>query len=231
MHPDSPPVRNEWVTTRGLELLNELVGALQECQLALRTMRVDVGLTLDELERDLRRARETASSAYGAASLLHQNADLARGWSEYPSRPRAIHARHRVAVEYGAPRKVPAEPTADRYEETLRQAYEQTINAARADQPRTSGPGRRCGTYLEDEGRACRRRVVRTGQDEFANHCPDHLDDAQRELYKRHQQEAARTVAQAQREEFRRIADEWIARRLGPRSWVEQVIRSTGWTG
>lgn len=63
-------------------MLDELTGALMECQFALRTMRVDVGLTLDELERDLRRARESARLAYEAASLLHQGADLADSWTD-----------------------------------------------------------------------------------------------------------------------------------------------------
>ncbi|MDG5485485.1 hypothetical protein [Mycolicibacterium gadium] len=231
MHADSPQVRREWVTSRGLEMLDELVGALQECQLALKSMRVDVGLTLDELERDLRKARESASLAYGAASLLDQAADLARGWTDYPSRPKAIFARHRVAADYGAPSKTPAVPTADRYEETLRRAYKLKMNEARGAESRTTASGRRCGTYLGQQDRSCRQRVARIGHDVFAEHCPDHLDDAERELYEHFRQQAAMTVAQAHRDEFRRIADQWIEQRLGPRSWVEQVIRSTGWTG
>ncbi|WP_181029264.1 hypothetical protein [Mycobacterium kansasii] len=230
MHPDLPPVRPDWVTARGLKLLDELVGTLQECQLALRSMRVDVALTLDDLERDLRRARESASLAYGAASLLHQGAELARGWTDLPSRPKAIYARHRVAVDYGASRRAPAVATADRYEKTLRQTDEQQMTAAREAQPSALATGRRCRTYLEYERKPCRRRVVRTGPDEFADHCPDHLDDDELKLYERHRRDAAKIVAQAQRDEFRRIADEWIAARLGPRTWVEQVVGSTGWT-
>lgn len=211
-------------------MLDELVGALQECQLALRSMRADVGLTLDELERDLRKTRESATLAYGAASLLHQGAELADSWTNYSSRPKAVHVRHRVAVDHGAQPKVPAISTADRYEEVLRESYEQML---RQSQGSSSGPpraGKRCGTYLEYERRSCRRRVARTGPNDFADHCPDHMDDNEFEMYERNRLAAAYKVVQAQREEFRRIADEWRAQRTGPRSWVDQVIRSTGWT-
>lgn len=229
MHPDSPPDRRDWATSRGLDLLDELVGALQECQLALRSMRADVGLTLDELERDLRKTRDSATLAYGAASLLYQGAELADSRTDYPSRPKAVHVRHRVAVDHGAPPKVPAVSTADRYEEVLRESYEQMLRQSRGSSglPRA---GKRCGTYLEYEGRPCRRRVARTGPGEFADHCPDHMDDNEFESYERNRLAAAEKVAQAQRDEFRRIADEWRAQRTGPRRWVEQVIRSTGWT-
>ncbi len=209
MHPDTPPVRREWVTKRGLEMLDELVGALQECQLALRAIRVDVGLTLDELERDLQTARESARSAFSAASLLAQDADLAASWSDYPSRPKAIHARHRVAVEYGAPRKIPATPAADQYEEVLRETYEYMLQQARESQPAPARANRRCGHPTLD-GKFCRRRLARIRPNEFASHCPDHLEDSERELYERKRLQAASAIAQAQRAEFRRIADEWV---------------------
>ncbi|MFV8141863.1 hypothetical protein ACNQR7_30225 [Mycolicibacterium senegalense] len=191
-------------------------------------MRVDVGLTLDDLERDLRRARESASLAYGAASLLYQGAELARSWTDYPSRPIAIYTRHRVAVEYGASQKAPAVASADRFAETLPQAYEQQMIEARTA-PRGI-VGRRCRTSSDSQGGPCRRRVVRTGPDKFADHCPDHLNDEELELYERHRRDAAKAVVLAQRDEFRRIADEWVAQRCGSRSWVAQVVRSTGWT-
>jgi hypothetical protein len=228
MHADTPPVRREWVTKRGLEMLDELVGALQESQLALRSMRVDVGLTLDELERDLRTARESARLAYDAASLLSQGAELAGSWSDHPSRPKAVLARHRVAVDYGAPMKVPATPAADLYGEILRESYERMLQQARESQPEPPCASRRCG-HPKLDGKLCRRRLVRIRPNEFANHCPDHLEDSERELYECHRRQAASAIAQAQREEFRRIADEWVAERHGIRSWVERVIRSTGW--
>lgn len=226
---DLPPNRREWATSRGVHLLDELVGALQECQLALRSLRVDVGLTLDDLERDLGRARDSATLAYGAASLLYQGAELADSWSDRPPRPKAVLVRHRVAVDHGAPPRVAPVPAADRYEETLRESYEQMLRQApsSSSQPPT---GRRCGMYSEHEDRACRRRVARIGQNEFAKHCPDHLDDGERELHERHRLEAAKKVVLAQRDEFRRIADNWLLQRRGPQSWVEEVIRSTGWT-
>ena len=226
MHADMPPVRREWVTKRGLQMLDELVGALQETQLALRSMRVDVGLTLDDLERDLRAARESARLAYAAASLVSQGAELAASWSDYPSRPKAVLARHRVAVDYGASAKVPATPAADQYGETLRESYERMLLQARESQPARAS--RRCGHPTLD-GKSCRRRLARIGPSEFASHCPDHLEDRERELCEHHSRHAASAVAQAQREEFRRIADEWISARHGLRSWVERVVRSSGW--
>lgn len=228
MHADTPPVRREWVTKRGLKMLDELVGALQETQLALRSMRVDVGLTLDDLERDLRSARESARLAYAAASLVSQDAELAASWSDYPSRPKAVLARHRVAVDYGASAKVPAMPAADRYGETLRESYERMLQQARESQPEQAGASRRCGHPTVD-GKPCRRRVARIRPNEFADHCSDHLDDSERDLYERHSRQAASAIAQAQREEFRRIADEWISARHGLRSWVERVARTSGW--
>lgn len=228
MHADTPPVRREWVTKRGLKMLDELVGVLQESQLALRAMRVDVGLTLDELERDLRTARESARSAFAAASLLAQDADLAASWSDYPSRPKAIHARHRVAVEYGAPRKVPATPAADQYEAMLRESYERSLQQARESQPEPTRPNRRC-RHPQANGELCRKRLARISANEFASHCPEHLDDSERELCERHLRQTANAIAEAHRDEFRRIADEWIAERHGLRSWVERVVRSSGW--
>ena len=211
-------------------MLDELAGTLLECQLAMRSMLVDVGLTLDELERDLRRARESTRLAYGAASLLRQRADLAGSWTDYPSRPKAIHARHRVAVDYGAPPKVPAVPTADRYEETLQESYEQMLKEARESPAKPAAAGGRCA-YTECEGKSCRRRAVRIGLNEFADRCPDHLGDGERELYEHHRREAAARIAKAQRDEISRIADDWIVQRRGLRSWVQQVIRTTGWVG
>ncbi len=228
MHADPPPVRREWVTKRGLEMLDELVGALQETQLALRSMRVDVGLTLDDLERDLRAARESAHLAHAAASLVSQGAELAASWSDYPSRPKAVLARHRVAVDYGAPAKVPATPAADRYGETLRESYERMLQQARESQPASASANRRCGHPTLD-GKFCRRRLARIRPNEFASRCPDHLEDRERELCEHHRRQAASAVVQAQREEFRRIADEWISARHAIRSWVERVVRSSGW--
>lgn len=230
MHSDLPSVRRDWVTLRGLDLLDELVGALQECQLALRSVRADVGLTLDELERDLRKARGSATLAYGAASLLHQGAELADSWINYPSRPKAVHVRHRIAVDHGAPPKVPTVSTADRYEEVLRESYEQVLRQSRGSSSGLPRAGKRCGTHLEYEARSCRRRVARTGPNEFADHCLDHMDDKEFELYERNRLAAAEKVVQAQRDECRRIADEWRAQRTGPRAWVDEVVRSTGWT-
>ncbi len=230
MHPDPPPIRHEWVTARGLDLLDELVGAVLECQLAVRSMQVDVGLTLDELMRDLTKARESASLAYGAASLVHQGADLASSWTDYPSRPKAVLARHRVAVQYGAPRKIPAVAVADRYEQAARDAHEHGTGEGRKHATETRTTGRRCGTLLEYEKGPCRRRVGRVGRDSFAEHCPDHMDNTERELHERHTSQVAKAVAKAHRDEFRRLADEWIAQRIRIRSWVQQVIQSTGWT-
>lgn len=228
MHADTPPVRREWVTKRGLQMLDELVGAFQEAQLALRSMRVDVGLTLDDLERDLRAARESARLAYAAASLVFQGAELAASWSDYPSRPKAVLARHRVAVDYGAPAKVPATPAADLYGEMLRESYDHMLQHAHKSLPESTGANRRCG-HPKLDGKLCRRRLARIRPNEFASHCPDHLEDSERELSEHHRRQAASAVAQAQREEFRRIADAWIAARHGPRSWVERVVRTSGW--
>lgn len=228
MHADTPPVRREWVTKRGLQMLDELVGALQETQLALRSMRVDVGLTLDDLEWDLRAARESARLAHAAASLVSQGAELAASWSDYPSRPKAVLARHRVAVDYGASAKVPATPAADQDGEVLRESYERMLQQARESQLTPARATRRCGHPTLD-GKTCRRRLARIRPNEFASHCPDHRDDSERELCERHRRQTAIAVAQAQREEFRRIADEWISARHGVRSWVERVVRSSGW--
>lgn len=127
-------------------------------------------------------------------------------------------------MDYGAALTVPAASTADRYEEELRTSYERMLDRCR-ESP-TSAPRRRCGAYLEHEGNACRRRVARTGPDEFSDHCPDHMDDDEFEHYEQHRSDAASAVAQAQRAEMRTIADAWIARRRRLRSWVEGMMRS-----
>lgn len=212
---DPPPTRGEWVTARGIDMLDELGLALFECQFALRNMRIDVGLTLDELQRDLRRAQDSARLAFEAASLLHQGAQLSSSWTDYPSRPKAIVARHRVAVDYGAPQAIPDASTAQRCEESLLRPV---------PRQRPSAPGRRCANTSEPGGTPCRRRPARIGPDVFATHCPDHLDAAERRLFDDHLREMAAIIVKAQRQEFARICEEWLSRRRGVRHWLEQAV-------
>lgn len=196
-------------------MLDQLGVALVECVLALHSMRLDVGITLDELERDLRRAQESARVAFGAASLVDQGADLAGSWTDYPSRPKAIFARHRVAFDHGAERKLPAVSAAERLEQAV------------ARSPRTDSdpftPLKRCGHSTPD-GTACRRRVVCVGEGAFADHCVDHLNDLERRLSDDHRRAMVAVVVKAQRDEITRIAAGWLVHRRRLHEWLNHLI-------
>lgn len=215
---DHPP--GEWATDRGIEILDELCLALLECRLVLRNVQSDVGLTLDELDRDLGTAQYSARLAHSAAVLLSEGAAMVESWSRYPARPKAVHARHQVAVERGAARISPAKSTADRYEEILRRPDAPGPPAAPAS-------GRRCATYLKQEGKPCRRRRVRIDPDELADHCVYHLNALEAHRYERYLKElesGRHAAAQARSAKMSSLAAEWIDQRRKLHSWVRAAI-------
>ncbi|WP_370500239.1 hypothetical protein NWT09_31455 [Mycolicibacterium sp. jd] len=215
---DHPP--GEWATDRGVEILDELCLALLECRLVLRNVQSDVGLTLDELDRDLGAAQYSARLAHSAAVLLSEGAAMVESWSRYPARPKAVHARHQVAVERGAARISPAKSTADRYEEILRRPDV-------TGRPGAPASGRRCATYLKQAGKPCRRRRVRIDPDELADHCVYHLNAMERHRYERYLKdlESSKHVAvQENSTKMATLAAEWTDQRRKLHSWFRAAI-------
>lgn len=92
----------------GVETLEKLRVALLECELALIAVADEIDLNFEECLAGLTAVRGLVGHAWGAASLLLQNAALESSWSAGPSRPRAIYARHAAAVKTGASRRIPA---------------------------------------------------------------------------------------------------------------------------
>ncbi|MEE6166332.1 MULTISPECIES: hypothetical protein [unclassified Mycolicibacterium] len=214
------PPAGEWATARGIEILDELCLTLLECRVVLRNVQSDVGLTLDELDRDLGSAQYSARLAHSAAVLLCEGAAMVESWSRYPARPKAVHARHQVAVERGAVQISPTKPTADRYEEILRRP-----DGAAA--PAAPPSGRRCATYLKQAGKPCRRRRVRIDSDELADHCVYHLNAMERHRYERYLKELEslrQTARQSHSTKMSTIAAEWIDQRRKLHGWFRAAI-------
>ena len=144
--------------------------------------------TIRGLGREARRARSVAlreaRPALGPPSArggqpVHQGANLVDSWTSAPSRPRAVHERHRLAVQRGAPAVSAQLSTADRLIDDLRKL-------GRTDQD-VPASGRRCAAYRKQAGQPCRRRVS-IGANELADHCLHHLNAWERHRHETYQQ-------------------------------------------
>ncbi|MFI8977228.1 hypothetical protein ACIGO9_30395 [Nocardia asteroides] len=91
----------DFVCDRELAVLGQIARLLTEAT-ALTPALFARSMNLRELAQQLNIAREEATYAHSAASLLNSRADLAVAWYPGPSSPSGIHARHAQAVREGA---------------------------------------------------------------------------------------------------------------------------------
>lgn len=208
----------EWASPLALEVLDELIAVLDECEAVLFMLVDEATLNLDELAEVLAITRSEALSTFRAASLLNRDAALTESWAATGrSRPRAVFARHAEAVRAGAPRVKPATPSirflADKGQVSVAGDTHETANADRVERPR-------CAAFAKSKGRACSNPATCIGPNKYLRHCYGHFEPAERELFDAHRSSVVelsstrRAVAiDAISENGRMVAADWIERR------------------
>jgi hypothetical protein len=88
----------------GVALLVQMCRQLAESVVMLRRVCSEVDLKLDGLAESLLAAQAEAGMALDAAYVLFNNGELDASWAAaYPSRPKAVLARHQAMVAGGVP--------------------------------------------------------------------------------------------------------------------------------
>lgn len=217
--PPNEDTREEYATPDGLELLDQLCTTLLECTLIATVVQDDVDLNLDELITGLGEAQYSARSAFEAASLLHQRADLDSSWTQNRSRPKAIFARHYAAVDAGAIERLPLQPSASLFETMLHGGIELDTRPPAASRPRCAS-----STKMDTP---CRNSAVYLGAGFTAQHCYTHLTPIERKRFDDHQQAVAiekKRILDGMAERISRAADlvgtNWRRRRSSEDRWL-----------
>lgn len=223
-----PGAGQESASAKALVLLDELGISLLESVLVLESLRAEVDLNFDELTRGIQRLQLLAEEAFGAATLLHQGAELAEAWGAPPSRPRAIFARHAAAVRAGAVAFSRRDSTSAVSERKIRQLP----NVDRAAGAASSRPT--CQAIIRKTGQPCESAAIYLGSGSFAQHCYSHSSRAEREGYHRYQEiakaelEGARRQQQATIQTFRaKVAAGWMRRRVERREVARGQLSGT----
>ncbi|WP_237570813.1 hypothetical protein [Mycolicibacterium lacusdiani] len=219
---DPSALRSEdFATPDGIEVLDQLCLTLLECLLIANDVQRDVGLNLDELISGLSAIQNTARSAFRAASLLNQRAELEVAWSDYFSRPKAIFARHHAAVRSGARMVRPREPAASLFDAELDDAM--PID----DGPQVGTPRPAC-TSATKAKRACSNTAIYLGSGVFAQHCYSHLTAVERRRFDKHRDEIAALEDRLLEEGAQHIARaaelvrlEWQRKRQTDGTWID----------
>lgn len=215
----------ESASVLAVALLDELRISLLECLLVVEALPDEVTLKFDELGNELLTAYRSARVAHGAASLLHQEAELDEKWGHSHSRPKAIFARHNSAIRQGALPIVPASSAATCTERTLWEApaldRTQDVTGARPI----------CSTVLRTTGEACTTTAIYLGKGMFGAHCYRHATAGERDQYKAHHEAVAQRQEQShvilqehQRATGREVAASWIQRREEPQRWFNSAV-------
>lgn len=211
----------EFATPDGLEVLDQLCLTLLECLLVTGDVQREAGLNLDELIGGLGAIQHTARSAFRAASLLNQRAELEAAWGDYLSRPKAVFARHHAAVRSGARKVRPREPAAALFDAVIDTAVPIDDGAyLKASKPA-------CTSTTKAE-RACGNSTVYLGSGEFAQHCYSHLTATERRRFDSHRRETAALEDHLLDERAEHIARaaglvrlEWQSRRPTDGAWLD----------
>ena len=201
-----------------MDVLDEMVAVLDECDAVLLMLGEEAALNLDELARFIEIARDETVNAFKAASLLHRYAALSESWTNARSRPRAVFARHAAAVRSGAPRIKPAAPSVrfppdEDVGMSVATGTQNLMGGERAERPQ-------CAAIAKSTGRACANPAACIGPNEFLRHCYGHLEPEERELFNAHRDRVAE-LTMVQRaaavndllENGRMVAAEWMERR------------------
>lgn len=221
----------ETASADSLALLEELSVAILRCQLVVEAVHDEVDLNLEDLANSLRAVQDVARQAYGAASLLHQGAELDARWGNNLSRPKAIFARHNAAVRAGAPKITPGQSLISKLELALRQ------QPTGDHSHNVTGSRPRCAGTVARTRRRCTSTAMYLGNGAFAAHCYSHADIAERTEIRRHQEEIERSMlaaADSRRTRLRMvgkvIAESWLSRRDEPGHWAERLAALIGET-
>lgn len=205
----------------GLEVLDELRIRVLELQLVLVAVQYEVDLNFDEIFACLHPLQQLSKQAFGAASILSQEAALDASWSTGPSRPKAVFARHSAAVRDGASRVIPKTSLIDTVEDRLRQPPVSDFSHE------YRGPKPRCTAIVASTGKPCRGTAIYLGSGSFAEHCNPHWTQAEKDAYQQHfeEQHIALAEAEAQRDELlrnfgRSIIDDWLQHRESGSPWL-----------
>lgn len=201
-----------------MDVLDEMVAVLDECDAVLLMLGEEAALNLDELAQFIEIARDETVNAFKAASLLHRYAALSESWTNARSRPRAVFARHAAAVRSGAPRIKPAAPSVrfppdEDVDMSVATGTQDLMSGERAERPQ-------CVAIAKSTGRACANPAACIGPNEFLRHCYGHLEPEERELFNAHRDRVAE-LTMVQRaaavndllENGRMVAAEWMERR------------------
>ncbi|MFZ2240800.1 MAG: hypothetical protein WAV90_14910 [Gordonia amarae] len=222
----------EFVSPFDMEMLDALVGTLDECRAVIRVMSDHFGLNLEGLRQSVDTSREDAAYMFRAASLVYLNAALNESWTDRVSRPHAILARHAEAVQAGAPRVKPLAPM-PRYRSEFDEFAGTADDAPSEDSTQLERP--KCSAIAKTKGRQCSNAVVALGAD-LLSHCYGHLEPEERERYDAYKsQEAARLRDQASTADSQLVGlglsvmEDWHVRfqtRFGPGMELEALHHS-----
>lgn len=162
----------------GVALLGQLVRHLDEAQHIVEFVAGQADLNLIEVSGALVQAANEANQAFQAACILRRGAELDAAWTNNPSRPKAVFARHRAAIAAGA---IPVDPA------PAPMLIRSTPSPATPDQrpfkPRASSRPQ-CGHPTKSGGR-CAKIVVVLEDGVLASGCEIHLPASERPSYER----------------------------------------------
>ncbi|MUL67065.1 hypothetical protein BOO86_21510 [Mycobacterium sp. CBMA 234] len=226
------PGPSEYVSCTALELLDELRIKMMECRLVLQALPDEADLNFDELDQDLLAAQDAARLAYGAASLVHERAQLATRWGAGWSRPRAIFARHSAEVRNGANRVAPKPALSDRLERSLWQLpLRDRVQDVVGDRPR-------CAANVRATGLRCTGSVIYLGSGIVGAQCYSHASPHERDRYRARNDSLAAAQSDAydrltgrQRGAGERVSVRWLQHREGQRQWVNEIGEAIGTVG
>jgi len=209
----------------GLQMLEELRILLLECQLVVVALADEVDLNFEDCHAGLTAVRELAEHAWGAASLLSQNAALESSWSNWPSRPKAIYVRHAAAVKAGATRRIPLPSLVGVLEAKLEPLWDPDLSQ------NYSGARPACTGFVAGTRKLCTNSTFYLGAGSFAQHCYSHGTPDERQRYRDHQ-ELQKQIAEeswwAGQELLQRIGriiiDEWVQKRKHLPPWFGELL-------
>jgi hypothetical protein len=208
----------------GVETLEKVRVALLECELVLISVAGEIDLNVEECLAGLASARGLVGHAWGAASLLLQNAALESSWSAGRPRPRAIYARHAAAVEAGASSRAPAPSLVDRVEAELERLPHVDLSQ------NLSGRRPECTGFVAKTGKRCTNSAIYLGAGSFGQLCYSHSAPSERQRFRDHQDRQNESLEESwlERNELlraigRSIIDDWIHGRILQPPWLIEL--------
>ena len=209
----------------GVQMLEELRIHLLECQLVVVALADEVDLNFEDFHAGLNAVRELAEHAWGAASLLSQNAVLETPWSCGPSRPKAIYLRHAAAVSAGATRRIPLPSLVGVVEARVEPLWDADLSH------NFSGARPACTGFVAGTGKLCTNSAIYLGAETFAKHCYSHATPDERRRHRDHrelqnqaEEESWREGQELMHRIGRIIIDDWAQKRRHLPTWFGELL-------